>query len=132
MPPELNTVGISENYFRANMVVSSVQPSTDCSVSLDNYTDASSSSGTYSGIIARIDRPTPDIAYDYKLFLTTPYKSTDNASGQEEMVTSIIVVPMTTDVFSKFETGLGKTVTVNGQWMTGFAESSFFLVNSIN
>lgn len=131
LPPEINTTTPSENYFRANMRVTSIKLSDNCSVILDEHTDAAISTGTYTGIILRNERPAPDIAYDYKLVLTTPYTTTNTASGLEEIVSEVVVVPMNNEAFSIIGNNLGKKVTVDGEWMTGFAESTFFLVNSV-
>lgn len=131
LPAEINTTNPSENYYRANMQVTSIALSDNCSVILDEHTDAAISTGTYTGIILSNKRPAPDIAYDYKLVLTTPYKTTNTASGLEELVSEIIIVPMNNGAFMEIEQNLGRKVTVDGEWMTGFAESTFFLVNSV-
>lgn len=131
IPANLNKTALSENYYRANLVIKTIQQSDKCTVDFDNSTDSGSITGSYAGTIARNNRPSPDIAYDYKLILTTPHTDDSNAAGTSQLITEIIIVPMTNDIFNKFKNNLGKPVTVSGGWMTGFAETSFFLVNSL-
>jgi hypothetical protein len=131
LPSDLSIDDISQNYFRSNMTVKTINLSNECEATLDNTVDSAANSDYYSGVVARNERPSPDKAYDYKLILTTPYKSTATASGKEELITEIVIMPMTENIFTKFQSNVGNTVTVSGDWMTGFAETNFFLVISI-
>jgi len=114
------------------MLVQDVSPSTECVIALDNYPEYEQIIKTYSGMIAKNIRPMPDISYDFKLILTTPYQDTNDPSGLERTVTDIVIVPFTQETFTTLNNNLGQTVTVTGEWTTGFAESEFLLVSTIN
>jgi hypothetical protein len=132
MPSNLNTTDLSDNYYRTTFLVNNIQTSDKCSVTFNNQSDPAGTTTTYSGTVAVNNRPVPDIAYDYRLILTNPYFEKDSASGRETPIMAIPMVPMTTDVFIKLNVNFSKVVTVSGQWVSGFAESSFFLVSSVN
>ena len=132
IPPGQDGTVLSDNYYRANLVVQSIEPSNDCMVSFNNYSDTVTPTDTYTGTIARNNRPFPDIGYDYKIILNTPYMDKNSASGLDQTVTEVVLVPMTNDVFTKLQQNVGKVAGVSGVWHAGFADSNFFLVTAVN
>lgn len=129
MGPDINRQSLPETYYRSYISVTDIKISGSCAVSLNSYPEYEQLTGTYSGRIEKNTRPAPDIGYDYKLILSTPFTTTNTASGLEETVTDIIIVPLTEDTLEQMQDNLNKTVTVDGEWMNGFAETNFFLVN---
>jgi hypothetical protein len=119
-----------DNYYRVFMNVDSITPSTKCTIEITANPN-NTASKTFKGTIIKADRPEPDITYDYKLMLTTPYNDTENASGLEQKVTEIIITPASKEMFDAIRSNYNKKVTISGEWIWGFAESKFFLVSSI-
>lgn len=80
------------------------------------------------GVIKRINRPSPDIGYDYVIDSQEPIPGAMNASGLGEPVNSAVVNPANFDVYSKLEQTIGTQVHVKGYFQWGYAESQFFTI----
>ena len=84
-----------------------------------------------SGILQYAQRPAPDIDYDYQLKLDNPYKDNNNASGMEQTVDTVIILPADYEISEQINSFIEKKVQVNGSWQAGYAESKFFSIESI-
>lgn len=119
-----------DNFYRVFMNVDSITPSTKCTIEITANPN-NTASKTFKGTIVKAERPEPDITYDYKLMLTTPYTDAENASGLEQKVTEIIITPASKEMFDAIRSNYNKKVEISGEWIWGFAESKFFLVSNI-
>lgn len=80
------------------------------------------------GVIKRINRPSPDIGYDYVIDSKEPIPGAMNASGLGEPLNSAVVFPANFDVYSQLEQTIGTQVHVKGYFQWGYAESQFFTI----
>jgi hypothetical protein len=80
------------------------------------------------GVIRRINRPAPDIAYDYVIDSTESIPGAMNMSGLDEPIKFSVVMPSDFDVYSKLEQTIGTQVHVRGYFQWGYAESQFFTI----
>ncbi len=83
------------------------------------------------GKLAWLERPAPDIDYDYQLLLEQPYTDTNNASGLPQQVHSVVLISSDPEIQMEFEKNIDKEVAIEGSWEWGYAESKVFRVVSI-
>lgn len=86
---------------------------------------------TLSGTLKRLERPSPDVDYDYTLTLDEPYLDTNNAAGLNMYVKNIVIMPGSNSLWLDVENNIGKHVKIVGYFSWGFAESKYFRVTSI-
>lgn len=132
MQNQFNTLPLSDTYYRTNLSMSGIKASDKCSIVFGTYPEYEQVLANYSGTLDKNERPSPDIPYDYKIVLDTAVEVTNTASGISQMTKDIVLVPADETSFNTFRTKLGSAVTVSGEWIAGFAESNFVLVNIIN
>ncbi len=84
-----------------------------------------------SGVIRSLDRPAPDIAYDYLIESTSAISGVLDMSGLSNEKTSVVVVPANFDIYKIIEETLGKPVRVKGYLQWGYAESQSFTVEEL-
>jgi len=86
---------------------------------------------TMTGRLVRMERPAPDISYDYNLVLDKPFVDNNNASGVPQELNVVVVSPSTNDLWEKFEASINTDITVKGPMSWGYAESRFLSVTEI-
>ncbi len=74
------------------------------------------------GALQSIQRPGPDVPYDYQIELTTPYYDELNAM-QPGYVNSFVVVPDNETINQKLENLVGETASIQGKIEWGLAET---------
>ncbi len=87
---------------------------------------------TFTGTITKINRPAPDINYDYEIKLDNAYLDNMNASGRSQVVTSFVIMPSTNKIWQEIEESIGKAVKISGAFEWGYAESTYFNVAEIS
>jgi len=101
----------------------------------DPYTatppDSNQKNMIFDGSIRRINRPAPDIGYDYTLTLNVPFVSSDSASGLPQEVNEVTLVPSNDDVWKNIDLLVGKDVILQGPYLWGYAESKYVLVTGV-
>lgn len=90
---------------------------------------------SFTGTLSFAHRPSPDIAYDYELNLDTPYLDKFNPSGNDQLTSKIVVSPNDVLVWRKLQNIMTskpqQKVKVTGFFTWGFAESQFFVIQTI-
>lgn len=86
---------------------------------------------TFTGFIEKMDRPAPDIAYDYAIKLDTPYMDEHSESGGPALRNTYSLVSNDTNITQKLEQNVGNKVTITGRIEWGYAETKHFLVQGI-
>ena len=122
---------IELNYYRTTMTITSITPSNDCAIQFDESPSYEQVTKTYIGTLQQGVRPAPDINYDFVLRLLVPYTDENNATGIEQTVSDIYLVPLALENHISLTGNISKSVEVTGEWMTGFAESNFLLVSNV-
>lgn len=107
----------------------SLEPIFDQILSTFEFTDSRPSSNqnakkslTLSGTLEELERPAPDIEYDYQLKLESPYFDELNAQGPTN-ITSIIVVPENETIRQTLASNVGNAVSIEGVIEWGLAET---------
>ena len=78
----------------------------------------------YKGKVERMQRPAPDIAYDYKLRLQKPYRDPNHPVQPGKLVETLPLFTASFDVLSKLEASVRQNVVlqVKGRQQQGYAE----------
>lgn len=92
--------------------------------------DQEQSRKLFEGILELSKRPSPDIAYDFKLKLFEPAEGLEmyDASGGSRPFEELTLVPSTADIFKTFSENINNPVEIKGYMAWGYAESSFMQV----
>jgi hypothetical protein len=127
---------IADSYYHSSLTVSSIKLLADTACSspdiLSTSTDAIKGLPTeFTGTIDTAQRPEADIAYDYSLVLTTPWKDTMSSSGVTENVTDITLLPINNEARLMVDKNVSKSVKVKGFFVWGLAETKIFVVQSV-
>ncbi len=85
---------------------------------------------TFQGKLASMERPSPEINYDYQLELDTPYFDELNAQGPRN-ITSIVVVPENEAIRQRLASNIGNSVSIEGVIEWGLAETRHLKANKI-
>jgi len=86
---------------------------------------------SYRGIIRRINRPSPDINYDYEIILSVSTKEMYGSTGIVSNLTRIDFTPLNNNIWEEMEKRAGKVVTVEGYKTWGYGESEYLLITKI-
>ncbi|AHM62166.1 hypothetical protein D770_19575 [Flammeovirgaceae bacterium 311] len=80
---------------------------------------------TYNGQVERMQRPAPDIAYDYQLRLQKPYRDENNPVAPGSLVHTLPLIPGSFEVLSTLEAAVrqDKQLRIEGIQHQGYAES---------
>ena len=81
---------------------------------------------TFTGILARIQRPAPDIALDYEL-----KQLNEPITYEFTKLYNVAVMPDNNQVWYDFENSIGKKITVEGYLLYGYGETKYVLVERI-
>jgi len=131
-PSNINSADIESDYNRVAFNVVSIQESILCALVPGGTIATDSHSVTFSGTVAKNDRPAPDITYDFKLILDTPQLDSHNAQGINKSITEVLISPSNASNFNQLLGKVGQGVTITGNWVSGFSETNYVLVETIN
>ncbi len=119
--------GGQTTYNRGLFVAEEVHPQL---YSYCHYTDTldarpQGNSIAYTGQVERMQRPAPDIAYDYQLRLQEPYRDQNHPVTPNKLVQTLPLVPGNFDVLSALETAVRqkRQLRIEGIQHQGYAES---------
>jgi hypothetical protein len=84
------------------------------------------------GTLETMERPAPDIAYDYKIKLDPPVYDEFSDGGGNQLHNFFILVPANPQIEYQLKSNVGKYVTLTGRIEWGLAETRHFLVNKVN
>lgn len=114
------------SYGRKIFIVESVvlQPSAHCFYSDSAAVQPQGREVTYTGLIARMERPAPDIAYDYELQLQKPYRDANNPNQPGKLVQRLPLVSDNFEVLNSLEQALRqkRRMHIRGVQHQGYAE----------
>lgn len=85
---------------------------------------------TLTGTLKSMERPSPEINYDYQLELDTPYFDELNAQGPRN-ITSIVVVPENESIRQRLASNIGNAVSIEGVIEWGLAETRHLKASKI-
>jgi len=127
IPENWKAASLDKSYNRSVMDVTTLTElkTSDCTPYAKSSTPNTSEQVTYSGTLIHINRPAPDIFYDYAI------KSTKGFSVNSQKTTQLDVVPSSNAIWIVLEKNIGKTVAVTGTVKTGYSESSYILIDSV-
>jgi hypothetical protein len=91
---------------------------------------SSSTKLVFSGTLSSMERPAPDINYDFQLELDSPYFDELNAQGPRN-VTSIVVVPENEAIRQTLAANVGNAVSIKGIIEWGLAETRHLKASKI-
>ena len=80
---------------------------------------------TFEGRLTRFKRVYPDIGYDYKIDLNTPYIDNTSASGIDTPLDFLVTVPADPAIWELFENYIDKPVKIKGYVKWGYSESKY-------
>lgn len=121
-----STEGGQTTYNRKLFVVEEVHPQlySYCHYSDTTATQPQGKEIAYSGQVERMQRPAPDIAYDYQLRLQKPYRDQNHSVQPGMLVRTLPLETASFDVLSLLEAAVrqNKTVRIQGVQYQGYAE----------
>lgn len=103
----------------------------DCLSDYDNTQGIPSGLDERTEIIGTIkigERPAPDISYDYRIIPDSPFYDISMATGNDEVVDFVDIVPGTDEMELAFLINLGKKFKITGAMVWGYAESRYLIV----
>ena len=121
----LNGIYTSGNSALENIKVIGEVPYENCTIN-KLLVPEESEIKTYQGIVREIERPAPDISYDYVLEFTKPQEIA-NAAGTPT-IEHIVIMPTTIPVEKYIQETLGKIIELTGFISWGYAESTVFYI----
>ncbi|MCK9368703.1 hypothetical protein M0R04_01880 [Candidatus Dojkabacteria bacterium] len=134
IPTEWSTTAkISNSYNRSAITVTGIEllPFEECGGGYTKDSKAGSTLETFIGTVQHTKRPSPDIAYDYKMVLDTPFVDKYSQSGLNPSVSSVIISPANFDMLTTIEGGMAQKLTLTGYAVGGYAESTYFDIFSV-
>lgn len=84
------------------------------------------------GTIETMERPAPDIAYDYKIRLDPPIYDDIPGGGGNQLNDFFILVSANPQIEYQLRSNVGKYVTLTGTIEWGLAETRHFVVKKVN
>lgn len=120
-------IGEQTTYNRSLFVIDEVHPQlfSYCHFSDTTLRQPQGREVTYSGKVERMQRPAPDIAYDYQLRLLKPYRDVNHPVQPGKLVQALPLVTADFSVLSALETALNQDspLQIRGVQHQGYAES---------
>ena len=84
------------------------------------------------GVLSNAVRPAIDINYDYTIRFAPPFQKIHNAESESGSFTEMVIVPGNKNVWKRIEENIGKSVRMTGYVRWGYAESRYFLVDTVS
>ena len=124
----LNGTYTYNNSALQNIKITKELPFTNCSVS-QILKPETFEEKTYEGVVREIQRPAPDIPYDYIFEFTTPQEIA-NAAGMPT-INHIVIIPTSIKEEEALRKTLGDIIKLTGFVSWGYAESTVLYITSI-
>lgn len=138
VPPEWENVNLGDTLYRKAIRVSMVEKlaDKDCDpyISYPGETFEGLKRMEFAGIAERIERPAPDIGYDYRVKLTKTFVDEHSEAGGPMELKWVTIVPENKGIWSKIEESIdsGREIAGWGYMRWGYAESKYLEVLELN
>jgi hypothetical protein len=83
------------------------------------------------GTVDRVERPAPDIGYDYVINLNEPFEDPLDAAGPGIARDTLVIMPGSNSIWRTIEESMGAQVLLEGFMTWGYAETRHFVIESL-